>query len=225
MIAPRALGFQYFALIDHVGLSRGAAGMIHLDTYPAVWSEQFIRSRLFLEDPVLQASLRTHMGFAWDDLDALIPVNHCHRLIFDLARKGGIGSGFTVPANIPGEIHGSCSFATRTGCRFPDRALGAAHLVGAFAYQAARRLHRPTQSRSTDLPKLTSRQRECVVLAGRGKSDWMIGPLLGLTPMAIASFPTLSHQTASRRSTGRLTRGSRGLPSARAASMAGGRSG
>ena len=184
----RALGFQYFALIDHVDLSRNVTDMIHLDTYPAVWSERFIRSRLFLEDPVLQASLRTHMGFAWDDLDNLILVNQCHRLIFEMAQKEGIGNGFTVPANIPGEIHGSCSFATRTGSRFPDRALGAAHLVGAFAYQAARRLHRPTQSRSTDLPKLTSRQRECVVLAGRGKSDWVIAQLLGLKKDTVTKY-------------------------------------
>lgn len=182
-----ALGFQYFALIDHVDLSR-AAGMIHLDTYPAVWSERFIRSRLFLEDPVLQASLRTHMGFAWDDLDCLIPVKSSHRLIFERARKEGLGKGFTVPANIPGEIHGSCSFATRAGCRFPDRALGAAHLVGAFAYQAARRLYRPTQSRRIGLPKLTSRQRECVVLAGRGKSDWVIGQLLGLKKDTVTKY-------------------------------------
>ena len=111
--------------------------MIHLDTYPVVWSERFIRSRLFLEDPVLQASLRMHMGFGWDDLDCLIPIKNCYRFIFEMARKEGIGNGFTVPANIPGEIHGS-SFATRTGSRFPDRALGAVHLVGAFAYQAAR---------------------------------------------------------------------------------------
>lgn len=184
----QALGFQYFALIDHVDLSRGENGIIHLDTYPAVWSERFVRSRFFLEDPVLQASLRTHMGFAWDDLDCLIPMKNCHRVIFEMARKEGIDGGFTVPANIPGEVHGSCSFATRTGCRFPDRALGAAHLVGAFAYQAARRLHRPTPSCSTDLPKLTSRQRECVVLAGRGKSDWVIGQLLGLKTDTVTKY-------------------------------------
>jgi LuxR family transcriptional regulator, quorum-sensing system regulator CciR len=184
----QALGFQCFALIDHVDLSRGGTGTIHLDTYPAAWSERFIRSRLFLEDPVLQASLRTHMGFAWDDLDRLIPVNQCHRFIFEMAQKGGIGNGFTVPANVPGDIHGSCSFATRTGCHFPNRAVGAAHLVGAFAYQAARRLHPPTPSRYTDLPKLTSRQRECVVLAGRGKSDWVIGQLLGLKTDTVTKY-------------------------------------
>lgn len=184
----RAMGFHHFALINHVDLSKGCGGTIHLDTYPAVWSEHFVRDRLFLEDPVLHASLRTHMGFAWADISQLLVPTHDHRLIFERAGKEGIGDGFTVPANIPGEVHGSCSFATRRGSRFPERALGAAHLVGAFAYQAARRLHRPVQTGSTDLPKLTPRQRECVVLAGRGKSDWVIGQLLGIKKDSVTKY-------------------------------------
>jgi hypothetical protein len=42
----RAIGFHHFALINHVDLSKGTAGMIHLDTYPAAWSEHFVRNRL-----------------------------------------------------------------------------------------------------------------------------------------------------------------------------------
>lgn len=184
----RAMGFHHFALINHVDLSKNGAGMIHLDTYPAVWSEHFVRERLFLEDPVLHASLRTHMGFAWADISQMLNPTHDHRQIFERAGKEGIGDGFTVPANIPGEIHGSCSFATRKGSSFPVGALAAAQLVGAFAYQAARRLYHPVPPHPATLPKLTPRQRECVVLAGQGKSDWVIGQLLGIKKDTVTKY-------------------------------------
>lgn len=184
----RALGFQHFALLNHVDLSRASAGIICLSTYPEVWSEKFIKSRLYLDDPVLHASIRTNLGFTWDEISQLIPLSLRHQDIFESARKEGLGDGFTVPANIPGEIHGSCSFATRRGCALPHRALSAAQLVGAFAYQAARRLFHPTAQPQGNLPQLTPRQRECVVLAGRGKSDWVIGQLLGVKKDTVTKY-------------------------------------
>lgn len=184
----RAIGFHHFALINHVDLSHDAPGIIHLDTYPSVWSEHFIRSRLFLEDPVLQASLRTHMGFSWRDLDRFMRVTRRHRIIFELAHEAGIGEGFTVPAHIPGHVHGSCSFATRAGCPLPRGALYAAELVGAFAYKAALRLFCPAYRLRAAFPSLTPRQRECVVLAGCGKSDWAIGRILGLKKDTVTKY-------------------------------------
>src|SRR3546814_9168712 len=62
------LGFHRFAILHHVDLRRRPAAMIHIDNYPAVWSEHFIQRRLFLEDPILRASLTTNLGFSWEDV-------------------------------------------------------------------------------------------------------------------------------------------------------------
>ena len=99
--------------------------------------------------------------------------------ILDLARNEGIGDGFTVPAHVPGEAHGSCSFAAETGVRLPEEHLPLVQLVGAFAFEAARRIRR---FREPDVPppRLTDRQRECVMWAARGKSDWEIAQILGV---------------------------------------------
>src|SRR3546814_19372802 len=53
------LSFHRFAILHHVDLRRRPAAMIHIDNYPAVWSEHFIQRRLFLEDPILRSSLTT----------------------------------------------------------------------------------------------------------------------------------------------------------------------
>jgi LuxR family quorum-sensing system transcriptional regulator CciR len=99
--------------------------------------------------------------------------------ILDLARSHGIGEGFTVPAHVPGEAHGSCSFARVTGEQMSGEHLPLLQLVGAFAFEAARRMQR---LRLAPGPvRLTDRQRECVMWAARGKSDWEISRILGIS--------------------------------------------
>lgn len=176
----RELGFDYYAILHHVDLRNAPASLIHIDNYPTKWSEHFIRSRLFLEDPVLHASLKTNIGFTWDCVPKLVQLRSKQSRILEAARREGLGSGFTVPANIPGEAHGSCSFAGAVGRSFPTECLLAAQLVGSFAFQAARRicyLRCPTHYPAA---QLTPRQRDCLELVAQGKTDWEIGKILGL---------------------------------------------
>jgi LuxR family transcriptional regulator, quorum-sensing system regulator CciR len=100
--------------------------------------------------------------------------------ILELARGKGIGDGFTVPAHVPGESNGSCSFATRPGRPLCGEHLPLAQLVGAFAFEAARRLWRMRGTAAPQRP-LTDRQRDCVIWVARGKSDWETAKILGVS--------------------------------------------
>jgi LuxR family quorum-sensing system transcriptional regulator CciR len=81
---------------------------------------------------------------------------------------------------VPGESHGSCSFATRRGEPIEPDALPRAQLVGAFAFEAARRLWK-IRAVDKPVPGLTDRQRDCLLWAARGKSDWEISRILGIS--------------------------------------------
>jgi LuxR family transcriptional regulator, quorum-sensing system regulator CciR len=185
----RGLGFDHFAMIHHADLSRLSTSLIHIDTYPAVWREHFVANGIYLDDPVLHACVRTHLGFAWNDVAELITLSPRQRGILESARDEGIGEGFTVPISIPGEVNGSCSFATRFGKALPHNYLIFAQLLGSFAFQAARRLKQKVRL-NTDrrLPMLTPRQRECVVLVGNGKTDWEIATILGLREDTVTKY-------------------------------------
>jgi LuxR family quorum-sensing system transcriptional regulator CciR len=100
--------------------------------------------------------------------------------VLEEARKRGIGDGFTVPAHVPGEVNGSCSFATAAPASLREDQLALAHLVGAFAFEAARRLTRMRDHSPDAPPRLTDRQRDCVLWAARGKTDWEIARILGV---------------------------------------------
>lgn len=174
----RDLGFRYFALTHHVDVRRSRSA-IRLHNYPLGWAEWFDEQELGEADPVHRASNRTSVGFAWSRIEDMILLTASDQKILDLARNEGIGDGFTVPAHVPGEAHGSCSFAAETGVRLPEEQLPLVQLVGAFAFEAARRIRR---FREWDVPppRLTDRQRECLMWAARGKSDWEIAQILGV---------------------------------------------
>lgn len=178
----RELGFRYFALTHHFDVRRSSAA-IRIHNYPDGWAEWFDEQSLGATDPVHRASNVTSVGFAWSKLPDMIALTPGDRRVLELARSQGIGEGFTVPAHVPGEAHGSCSFACVSGERFADEHLALLQLVGAFAFEAARRMRR---SRFLGRPvELTERQRECVIWAARGKSDWEIARILGISEQTV----------------------------------------
>lgn len=176
------LGFRFFALTHHVDVRRSSAA-IRIHNYPDGWAEWFDEQSLGAADPVHRASNRTSVGFAWSRLPEMIALTAEDRRVLERARKEGIGEGFTVPAHVPGEAHGSCSFACAAGESLSEEHLSLVQLVGAFAFEAARRMRRSRVSQ--DPVQLTERQRECVLLAARGKSDWEIAQVLGVSEATV----------------------------------------
>lgn len=180
----RELGFQYFALSQHVDMATTRDQAFRLHNYPAAWQDYYDAHRLSVSDPVHRASHVTCIGFTWSRLPEMIALTPRDRQILSIGRAQGIGDGFTVPANVPGEARGSCSFANQAGRPLPDAALPFAQLVGAFGFEAARRFWMPRRNGSR-VP-LTDRQRDCVLWAARGKSDWEISRILGVSEETVA---------------------------------------
>jgi LuxR family quorum-sensing system transcriptional regulator CciR len=100
--------------------------------------------------------------------------------VLSQARRFGIGDGFTVPAHVPGEYNGSCSFAVTEEGELPREHRLVAQLVGGLAFEAARRIAQPRRAPQPTMP-MTDRQRDCVLWAARGKTDWEISRILGVS--------------------------------------------
>ena len=176
----REMGFTYFALAHHVDIRRAPQPAIRLHNYPDDWVAYYDDNSLGVSDPVHRASHLTSVGFAWSEIPKMIALTPRDHEMLIRGEAKGIGDGFTIPANVPGETHGSCSFANPRGTAIREEDLPLAQLVGAFAFEAARRLWRVRSSDAAALPKLTDRQRECIMWVARGKSDWEISRILGI---------------------------------------------
>jgi len=178
------MSFDYYALIHHVDhrLSVNGAASVRLENYPRPWVERFLAQQLYSWDPIHIASYATNLAFAWSDVPEMINLSRKHKAVLASAADEGLGDGITVPANLPGEANGSCSFAVRTGKSLPREHMGTVQLIGAFAFQMARNLAlEATRSIKThERISLSPRQLDCILLAGRGKSDWEIATILGI---------------------------------------------
>jgi LuxR family quorum-sensing system transcriptional regulator CciR len=173
------LGCRYYALSQHVDFLHAPISAFRLHNYPEGWQDWFDSQRLGVSDPIHRASHVTAYGFRWTAVQRLIRLSKRDRHILSEAYAHGIGDGFTVPGNVPGETLGSCSFACRSGDIMPERYIPFAQLAGQLLFETGRRLavQRPLSSK----PALTDRQIECIVWVGRGKTDWEIARILGVS--------------------------------------------
>ena len=182
----REIGFDYFALVHHVNIDQTRAGVVFLFDFPDNWVELINKRSYFIDDPVHVACQKSAVPFTWAQVPELVTLTDRQKEMLAASRRAGLGDGFTVPIHIPGEYPGSCTFSTKVGHELPQDVLPAAHYVGSFAFEAARRLaqrklaERGKQPAATH-PKLTRRQLDCVVLAGRGKSDRDVAQILGIS--------------------------------------------
>ncbi|MCS6986589.1 MAG: LuxR family transcriptional regulator [Sphingomonadaceae bacterium] len=181
--AAGAFGFDGFDLVGwatdpraRFRLSGGVEG------WPTDWRGE--------PDPVELACRHTLTPFAWDDLPRVADLSPTQRAVLQELRARGL-RGWTVPLHIPFEPGGACSFLCAGDRPLPQTSLPAAHHLACFAFEAARRLRRldaaPPHPRSRG-GRLTRRQLECLVLAARGKSDWVTARILGLSPETVHKY-------------------------------------
>jgi LuxR family quorum-sensing system transcriptional regulator CciR len=188
----RGLGFDYFALVHHVNIYQTDGKVVYLFDYPAAWTEMVDSRSYFTDDPVHMACQKSAAPFQWSNVRTIVKLSDRQEEILRSAKSAGLGAGFTVPVHVPGEATGSCSFSTRAGRDIPEAALPAAHYVGSFAFEAARRVasrladpNGKTAAATFNRPRLTRRQLDCVVLAGRGKSDKDVAQILGISDQTV----------------------------------------
>jgi LuxR family transcriptional regulator, quorum-sensing system regulator CciR len=179
--ATVAMGFTYYSLMHHIHPNRWKRNAIALHNCPEEWAFVYADKRLYANDPILHACSQTNVGFIWDDLPDLIEMTERRQKVLSLFRDAGVGNGVTIPAHVPGEPMGSCTFATRQGQAFPESNILAAQLAGAFAFQSARQIVGLIREDAAASRPLTPRQRDCLIWAMRGKTDSEIAQILGLS--------------------------------------------
>lgn len=179
----RDLGFDYFAIGHHVNLQGPPVDALGLSNYPSDWAEVALTQGYYLNDPVHRASIHTATGFRWSDLRSMIRLFPRDEEILERARIFGLSDGYTVPVHVPGEYRGTCSFGARAHSNIRPETLALATTIGAYAFEAGRKITRATWLNPglvANVPLLTDRQRDTLVLIARGKPDPEIADALGI---------------------------------------------
>lgn len=186
----REMSFRHFALIHHDDLGANRTDLVDLKDYPATITERLFGERRYRRDPVIRGCIFADSAFLWSELPHIIRFDRHDHASFELGVQEGLNEGITVPYVRLGDRMGSCTFA---GTRRPERAyafLGAAQMIGIFAFQSARQMTCGPLSIASPPARLHPRPRDCVILAGRGYSNKRIARALALTPRTVDGYLT-----------------------------------
>ncbi|GAA0308453.1 LuxR family transcriptional regulator [Sphingomonas oligophenolica] len=167
------LDFESYALlIPPDGMGAPGAAIV---SEPLLW----VAGQLHLDAMALlrRVSVHARFGFAWSEIPGLTPLTPADRRFLAAARAHGFRSGFTVPIYGPGALGGSFSFAGNGTRPVSAAQRVVAQSLAPFAWEAGRRL---ALAAAGAPPALTARQRECLLWAARGKTDWVIARILDI---------------------------------------------
>ncbi|EKV32657.1 regulatory protein, LuxR [Caenispirillum salinarum AK4] len=183
----RAHGFDYtvYCQVSRYQASGDPASLVPVSTLPEVWVAHYLRNGYSDIDPVIHRARHTARPFLWRDVwDAGLL-----RKQKDLREESsmvGLRSGVTVPLFGPGgqaallSVSGADAEAER-----PDvaRAIGAIGMQFQLVYQDLAQ-EEPDDAVPAFVP-LTPREREVLLWAARGKSNWDISQILNVSESAV----------------------------------------
>jgi len=184
----RELDVDHYLFASHVDFGKPPPGAVAIGNYPKEWVARAREKGDWRGDPILAACEKTSAGFTWSELPKLVPLTPQQRQFIETAKGFGLGDGFSVPNHVPGELLGSCHFAVGPGKSILDRDIAFLQTIATFGYEAARRLSRGLSGPEVFDAPLTDRQRDCVLLSAKGKSDTTIAELLGLRPRTVNEY-------------------------------------
>ncbi len=182
------MGYRYYAMIHHDDHRTGLPGLINMNNYPPDYAVEYFAGLYHRDDPVVHACIAANACFTWREIGDLIELGPRHRAFLERGERYGVTNGITVPAFVLGERSGSCNFCSPRRPGSFRHHLDAVHSIGGFAFQKARRIVNGGHLRRVRVARLMPRYRECVVLAGQGKSNTDIATILGLQPGTIKSY-------------------------------------
>jgi DNA-binding CsgD family transcriptional regulator len=185
--AIRSFGFPWFALVDDGDLIRGRSSCLLMTNYPSSWVDEVITNRLYRDDPVHAASIRSPTGLSWERIRDVIAPTHVQLSVLDRGRAHGLNSGYTVPFRIPGERGAFFSVARRKDGAFTYAEATVAQMVGGIAFQRGRELIEGRAVKALGAP-LSPRQIDCLRLIATGKTEWEMGIILDLSPRTVHEY-------------------------------------
>jgi len=172
-----ACGIRYVACASHVDPLRPPRGAVAMVNYPHPWLIQFSDNRYAERDPIFFGAHTSLLPFWWREFIAGCKLAPDQRRILNEAAECGLINGFTIPIHAPGALPASCSLVPG-----PE---GIDPLIVPDLQVMAVHAHEEARVRAGGKPRqpvvLTKRQKQCLVLAARGKSDALIGDILGIT--------------------------------------------
>jgi LuxR family quorum sensing-dependent transcriptional regulator len=150
--------------------------------FPDGWGERYNENNYALRDPVVRHLQRQQSPFTWDESYAAETRRDDVKLIGGEAAAFGLRTGYVIPIKLVGGVLAAVSFGAGHADLHPE-ALAELAFAANFAVGHLLRLRHGPGSRER---LVTPRERECILWASEGKTDWEISVILGISPPTVA---------------------------------------
>lgn len=149
-------------------------------TYPASWVRRYQEAGHVLSDPVFRHVSSSNLPVFWA---SAAPPNH---IVLDEARQHGLADGLAVPVCGMQGDRAVLSIATGMPAEksqaHKTATAGLAVLTVLHVHEAIQRI---AGNAAAATPRLTRRERECLLWAAKGKTTWEIANILALSERTI----------------------------------------
>jgi LuxR family quorum sensing-dependent transcriptional regulator len=177
------LGVKHFTLYEFTGSTEVGV----LGNYPTEWGGRYAEKRYEYLDPVALKLFRERKGFRWSakDLDAEGFLDGGSGKVFHEGSDFGLREGYAYLFSDMSGRSALTSFCAEKIERDP-KMLPAMHLISLYLHGKFKELTADLPS-STEVARITARERECLRWAGLGKTNWEIAKILGVKETTIQS--------------------------------------
>jgi LuxR family transcriptional regulator, activator of conjugal transfer of Ti plasmids len=161
-----------------------------ISNYPSSWTAHYLSNRYEMLDPVIVHAAQDPEPFEWGRELRSAGLLDSQRRFFDEAAQFGIRSGFTIPIHDARARVAAITFAADERHATFDRCIemnrSVLQLIAIFFHSSARQVLAP--DRTLDGILLAPRECECLEWAAKGKTNWEIGRILGITRKTVAGY-------------------------------------
>lgn len=156
--------------------------------FPKKWEEHYVRNKCFEVDPVINYGSNITQPFQWSKLTQDINLNKQELEYQDAANSFGMKDGLAIPLiGARGKIS-MVSLTTDENQKevskvmkvYRDQIIALSYAFHSIAKELIRE-----EFFYTDKPKLTNREKECLLWTCRNKSSWEIGMILGISKSTV----------------------------------------
>ena len=150
--------------------------------FPDGFEAEYMERRMYLDNPVLARAQRQVRPVYWDEVDDDEALPRASAPSSRRSRAMGVGLGVGVPVYGPNGRRGQCGLGFREGVRRLEPAVLSEYWqVCELAHLRYCALVLPT----LELPALSRREVEVLGWVARGKSNGLIGEILGISSATV----------------------------------------
>ncbi|HYD98605.1 MAG TPA: LuxR family transcriptional regulator [Alphaproteobacteria bacterium] len=181
------LGFERFTY-HVIQPPHGPRVPFYISTYPEEWVARYVSEGYVKLDPVVGLASRSLVAFPWQDAwrDR---GNGRQRELRQESGDLGLRNGLTVPIHSPGGGLATLNFTASVGDKaFADIYRSSRHQLESLALHVHELVLQNFYPSPDALPSLAPRERECLLWASEGKSNWEVGQILGLSEETVRTY-------------------------------------